>query len=219
LATAAEYIEFHKERIARFGEGEPRTIAIWNDFFHEDIEDDDRNLTIVKMRDNAQHTFIIITKRAIDMLRYCHEWEQSVGAKWPPNVVLGVTAELQARLDERVPYLLQTHAACRMLSLEPLLEEIDLEKALAIEEISCTENAGCKTYHSGYEWKSNIDWVVVGCETGQRRRPCDSEWVRSIVKQCRAASVPVFVKALNINGKVSKNMAEWPTDLQLREFP
>lgn len=66
---------------------------------------------------------------------------------------------------------------------------------------------------------SPIDWVIVGCESGPGRRPMKLEWVRSIAEQCRAAGVPLFIKQLEIDGKVSHDPAEWPEDLRIREFP
>ena len=61
--------------------------------------------------------------------------------------------------------------------------------------------------------------MIIGCESGPKRRPCKVEWVRDLVQQCRAANVAVFVKQLDINGKVSKNPEEWPEDLRVREYP
>ena len=65
----------------------------------------------------------------------------------------------------------------------------------------------------------DIDWVIVGCESGPKRRECKTEWVRDIVDQCKAAGVPVFIKQLSINGQVSKDIAEWPEDLRVQEYP
>jgi len=45
------------------------------------------------------------------------------------------------------------------------------------------------------------------------------EWMKDIVNQCDAAGVPVFVKQVSINGKVSKKMSEWPQELQRQEYP
>ncbi len=64
-----------------------------------------------------------------------------------------------------------------------------------------------------------LNWVIVGAESGGQRRLCKPEWVRSIVDQCREAEVPVFVKQLHIDGRLSKDMAEWPADLRVRELP
>ena len=125
---------------------------------------------------------------------------------WPlSNVWLGVTAENQKCADERIPILLQIPAEIRFLSIEPCLSSVDL----------CyeAENSYCKTR------PLHIDWVIIGCESGPKRRPCKLEWVRSIVEQCKAADVPVFVKQLSINGKVSHKMFEWPEDLRVRQYP
>ena len=64
-----------------------------------------------------------------------------------------------------------------------------------------------------------ISLCIIGCETGPRRRPCKLEWVESIVQQCQDAGVPVFVKALDLGGRVSKDMAEWPEWARRREEP
>ena len=68
-----------------------------------------------------------------------------------------------------------------------------------------------------------LDWVIIGCESinGKSGR-YDGEFVyaaKRIVRQCKAAGVPVFVKQVPINGKVSKNMAEWPKELRVQEKP
>ena len=69
--------------------------------------------------------------------------------------------------------------------------------------------------------KPGIGWVIVGAESrgGGVGRPCNIEWVRKIVYQCKAAGVPVFVKQLHIDGKLIKNMEMFPEDLRLREVP
>ena len=62
-------------------------------------------------------------------------------------------------------------------------------------------------------------WVVVGCESGQHRRPCKIEWVESIVDQCRTAGVPVFVKQLDIDGACERDIEKFPAHLQIRQVP
>lgn len=66
---------------------------------------------------------------------------------------------------------------------------------------------------------NRINWVIVGCESGPGARPMDLDWVRSIRDQCRAAGVLLFVKQLRLEGKLVKDMAEFPSDLQIRESP
>ena len=64
---------------------------------------------------------------------------------------------------------------------------------------------------------SLIHQVIVGCESGPKRRPCKLEWVRDIVQQCKAANVKVFVKQLEINGKIEHDMSKFPKDLQIQQ--
>jgi len=66
---------------------------------------------------------------------------------------------------------------------------------------------------------AGIDAVILGTETGTQRREMKIEWAGSIVNQCDAAGVPLFIKQISINGKVSKDMNEWPEILQRRNLP
>lgn len=166
-------------------------------------------------------------------------------ASWPlPNVHLGVSVEDQDSADERIPVLFDTPAAVRFVSAEPLLGSVNLNKADVLW-------AGVRLA-DGTRWtgsKGCVDWIIVGGESGPKARPCDIEWVRNIVRQCKGAGVPVFVKQLGANPvcdveptgnfrtsngdrqfelKATRltlrnhkggDMAEWPEDLRVREFP
>lgn len=88
-----------------------------------------------------------------------------------PNLWLGTSVEDQQRANEREPVLRQIPAAVRFLSVEPLLGPIETSL-------------------------DGIDWLIVGGESGRGARPCDIAWIRSIVRQCKAARVPCFVKQL-----------------------
>ena len=114
-----------------------------------------------------------------------------------PNVFYGITAETQARLEER---------CCRFfshwISLEPLLERVDLT----------VDTCGLSVAESA-------SWVVVGAESGKNRRPCSLDWVRQVVEQCREVGTPVFVKQLDIGGKLVTDINKFPADLQIRQLP
>ena len=100
-----------------------------------------------------------------------------------PNVWLGVTVEDQERADLRIPILLDTPAAVRWLSCEPLLGPVNLGRAVG-------------TYYGGdpREDESGIDWVVAGGESGPGARPMHPDWARSLRDQCRDAGVPFLFK-------------------------
>uniref|UniRef100_A0A6H1ZAA2 Uncharacterized protein n=1 Tax=viral metagenome TaxID=1070528 RepID=A0A6H1ZAA2_9ZZZZ len=65
---------------------------------------------------------------------------------------------------------------------------------------------------------SPISQTIVGCETGRHARPCKIEWLESIVDQCKQAGVPCFVKAININGKITNKIEDFPENLRVREL-
>jgi len=88
---------------------------------------------------------------------------------WPDNVWMGVTVE-NANCAFRIDHLRNVPAAVRFLSMEPLLS--------AVEDMNL----------------DNIDWVIVGGESGPGSRPIDKQWVKDILRQCRNANVPFFFK-------------------------
>ena len=150
------------------------------------------------------------------------------GLSAPPlkNVHLGVSISNQAEADEKIPILLQIPAAVRWLSIEPMLGAIDLRcvivgprrrcvfdclRGTAASEIGVIKETVCGT----------INWVVVGGESGKGARYCPIENIRGIVKQCKAANVPVFVKQIHLNGKAKaiKDINQFPKDLRIRQLP
>lgn len=105
----------------------------------------------------------------------------------PANVWIGTSIEDQARADERIPLLLQIPAKVRFLSVEPLLESIDLRKS-----VNGYDKQG---YREPFlRFLTEINWVIVGGESGKGRRDCGVEAICDVAQQCVAAGVPVFVK-------------------------
>lgn len=171
-----------------------------------------------------QHTYQVLTKhpkRALEFMTNLLYW---CGFERLPNLWLGVSVENQKRADERIPILLQIPAAMRYVSFEPMVGKIQLIKSPNEYLTKAEKTPLAMQVQQGYicdvrQLVKQIHWVIIGCESGPKRRPCKLEWVRDLVRQCKAAGVAVFVKQLSINGKVSHNPAEWPEDLRLREWP
>jgi len=132
----------------------------------------------------------------------------------PANVWLGTTVEDQQRADERIPQLLAIPAKVRFLSCEPMLCE-PLLGLLRAEHLTPPREIN----EMFSEQHSLIDWIICGCESGPRRRPMQTEWAISLRAQCRAAGVPFFMKQMEIDGKVCHDPAQFPAELQAREFP
>lgn len=156
---------------------------------------------------------------------------------WPlPNVWLGVSVEDQATADARIPLLLQTPAAKRFVSYEPALAGVDFGRWLPICA-ECARWLGTRLGPLTHRHPPCLDWIIVGGESGPGARPFDVAWARYAVELCRAAGVRVFVKqlgarpyadeatnhadwlTLEVKNRKGGDMAEWPEDLRIREFP
>ena len=220
-----------------------------SDLFHEALPDEAIDRVFAVMALCPQHAFQCLTKRADRLMRYftcwperheridnlIHELMESgmdefprgrgfprFCEDWPlPNVWLGVSVEDQKTSDERIPLLLQTPAAVRFVSYEPALGPVNFEQ-FPLKTLDGGENPG-------------IDWLICGGESGPGARPFEVAWARNTIQQCKAAGVACFVKQLGARPfyhdaashtwelmlKDSKggDMAEWPEDLRVREFP
>ena len=115
-----------------------------------------------------------------------------------PNVHLGVSVEDQLTADERIPLLLQTPAAVRWISAEPLIGPIGLSRWVFDREKAIID---CMNGPSACNWDQAdsvvpypLDWVVAGGESGPKARPTHPDWLRSLRDQCKAAGVPFLFK-------------------------
>lgn len=204
-----------------------------SDLFHEGLTFEDVAAIFGVMAASPTHTFQVLTKRPAAMRRWFDRVEsqgespdtvvqrqafRKIGEgfplhpvkgtlkshPWPlPNVHLGVSVEDQATADVRIPLLLQTPAAVRFVSVEPMLGPVDIDQmwiplwwrpspSTALASGMVTPDMPAWTRIGG----AALDWVIVGGESGPNARPCEVGWIRSIVEQCRAAMVPCFVKQL-----------------------
>lgn len=248
------------------GWNKPRKIFVcsMSDLFHKNTPDEWIDKIFAVMALCPQHTFQVLTKRSDRMLQYfidfpwsriasCVEFFPGLSIpviakaltavrnirdgkiQFLSNIHLGTTVENQKVADDRIPLLNQIPAAVRFLSCEPLLEPVDFRKHLRL----CV---GCQSreFQCGHRLtKSKISWVIVGGESGSGARPCNIEWIRSIVRQCNQAGVAVFVKQLGSNvvqhpyidgeavvhsrlklkDRKGGDMTEFLEDLQVRQFP
>lgn len=206
-----------------------------SDLFHPDVPDEFIDSVFGVMwaclwgrNEQSGHVFQVLTKRADRMRGYLlqdrrEHWahaavhygggidpdgifDQVMEAEGPhPRVWLGVSVEDQATADERIPMLLETPAAVRWLSMEPLLGPVDLTEIQVPPEHDKLNHSGFypsrfnaltieyddKHYHQP---ASAVDWVVVGGESGPKARPMHPQWARSLRDQCAIAGVPFLFK-------------------------
>lgn len=135
-----------------------------SDLFHENIPFEYLDQVFDVIRQTPHHTYQILTKRADQMENYFQNREV------PVNAWLGVSVEDKKYGLPRVDYLRRVKAATRFLSVEPLLEDL------------------------GAFDLTDIHWVIVGGESGNKARPIKPEWVENIANQCIAAGTAFFFK-------------------------
>ena len=200
---------FHPERVDQPSRWKkPRAIFVCSmgDLFHEQVSGQDINRICMQMWNNRRHIFLILTKRPERMKRwtekkaeFCHWQPEDI---WPRHIWLGVTAENQETADERIPILLEIPAAKRFVSVEPMLEPVDLS---AHGGIHCPDAKGL------------LDWVICGGESGPKARPMKWEWAIHLLGQCEEAGVPFFMKQMSQHGGADRH--DIPAALQVKEFP
>lgn len=107
---------------------------------------------------------------------------ENVKRSLPDNVWIGTSVENQAMADKRIPVLVQIPAKVHFLSVEPMLEKIDLDLR------------GTNYGRDHATWSEDVSWVICGGESGPDARPMNPEWVQSLRDQCKEADVPFFFK-------------------------
>ena len=201
----------------------PRRVFVCSmtDLFGEWVTDEQIDRVFAVMALTPQHTFQVLTKRpermraylASEVLRAPMAGIEEVADRmanglrlrlpdpmpWPlPNVWLGTSVENQRCADERIPHVLATLAAVHFISVEPLLEAMNLRGYR--DPVKRTNDANylsptlCVDEHGALYERPALDWVVAGGESGPHARPFDLGWARSLRDQCAAAGVPFFMK-------------------------
>lgn len=155
------------------------------------------------MRQLTNLDILLLTKRPENAPRFLADWFEN----WPAHIWIGTTVEDQQNADERIHYLLDCPAPIHFLSVEPQLERIDLDLS-------------GRNYGRDFpNYSESIQWVICGGESGAGCRPFQIEWARDLLKQCRAANVPFFMKQLGGHPYKRDQIEDFPEDLRVREFP
>jgi protein gp37 len=183
------------------------------DLFHESVSNEWLSRVMTTILKCHQHTFQILTKRPERMaewfklyggtntlekcpgyiampdgtkyVEYCAARGSEQLKNWPlPNVWLGVSVENQVMADKRIPLLLDTPAAVRFVSAEPLLGPVDFGEPI---------RQWCRA-HQLEDRTTSLDWIIAGGESGPHARPMHPDWPRAIRDWCQQRGVPFFFK-------------------------
>ncbi|MBP1672588.1 MAG: hypothetical protein H6Q25_403 [Bacteroidetes bacterium] len=148
-----------------------------SDIFHENMPEDYLNQIFNVIELTPQHTYQILTKRADKMYQYLSQ------RTIPKNIWLGVSVDTRKEGLPRIDLLRNLQASVLFLSVEPLLEDLGIMNL------------------------KNIDWVIVGGESGNQARPMEKDWVVNIKKQCESEDIAFFFKQWGTWGadKIKRN--------------
>ncbi|WP_331763181.1 phage Gp37/Gp68 family protein (plasmid) [Streptomyces sp. NBC_01369] len=244
----------------------PRRVFVnsMSDLFHAKVSDEFIAQVFAVMALTPQHTYQILTKRHGRMRSLVGgpDFEKQVDRalltvpelsnskltrrSWPlpkpgwplPNVHLGVSVEDQKRADLRIPALLDTPAAVRFLSCEPLLGPVRLFETDHSRHSRDWDGGDwicldCSTDEETVAWRTteraplDLGWVIIGGESGPGARPLNPDWVADLIDDSRTAGAAPFVKQLgsiwarenNASDAKGGKPADWPEHLRVREYP
>jgi protein gp37 len=192
------------------------------DWADEEVSDSWRDRAFEIAEACTDLTFLFLTKRGEKMHRYV---QARYGENPPRHFWWGLSWMHQKSAE--IEWLLRMPGPVRWLSVEPMLGPVDLAYAAFNGADSFGKMPG-------------IDWVIFGGESGDNARPCNIEWIRDGVRQCRDAGVNPFVKQLGrypflsnesepgavgarieiaLRDPKGGDSAEWPEDLRVQEIP
>ncbi len=161
-------------------------------------------IDVVSSPEGQQHFWLWLSKRPSRMAAFALWLRDEHGIAWPDNLI-AMTSVIDQRMAGAADKLREVPAKVRGLSVEPLVEPVEIDLA-------------------------GIDWLIVGGESGKHARPFDLAWARGLRDQCREEGVAFFCKQLGRrpveNGREIRlrdghggDWSEWPDDLRVREMP
>ncbi len=174
------------------------------DLFHEEVP-----LTFVsQVLDRigtplcSHHKFVVLTKRPQRIGEFvdwaCGDpwWLHSWPEKSIPNLWIGASVWDQESAERALPYVLKQTLGHPILCAEPLLGSIDTNL-------------------------QGLEWLIMGCESGPKRRDCSDSWFQKLLREAGALCIPAFLKQRVplLGNYVSRDPSEWPPDLRVRQLP
>ncbi|GJQ61132.1 MAG: hypothetical protein SCALA702_01850 [Melioribacteraceae bacterium] len=178
-------IQVHPERLSDPAKRKKPTMYFVNsmsDLFHADVSTEFIGMVLSIMEMTPQHTYQVLTKRPERILPILVEFGV------PENLWIGVSVENQQTANERIPFLEELIVPVKWVSYEPALACVDF---------------------TGFEY---IDWLVVGGESGAKKRPCKIDWFENARDWAEKNGIAFFMKQID-------KVQEIPQDLMIREYP
>ncbi len=193
----------------------------WSDWFHEKADAwRDEAWEVIRQRPDL--TWQILTKRPERIAGHLPSWWGDADCEAPDNIWLGVSIE-NRRFVSRADVLREVPAAVRFISAEPLLGPLMFDVA---------EGPGPEDYwpydQTDHYWSdgvelpeldlTDINWLIVGGESGPGHRRMDLQWARDLRDACSDSGTAFFLKQLG-GAHSGTDLHRLPADLRIREFP
>jgi protein gp37 len=175
------------DALSKLPDGSRVGVQFMGDLFHARVLFCNSDTVINYCNEYGHLFFFILTKRSARMLTFAERYPFEI----KKHVWLGVSVETQECAEVRIRHLVNAPCYSRWISVEPMLDEIDISRIPGI---------------------GHIGWVVCGMETGPEARPMKIEWVANLLEQCRKLGIPFFFKNANADMYV-------PDGLKIQEYP
>lgn len=229
-----EQVVFHPDRLSEPLKRRKPTVygvGFFGDWMDEQVKPEWLDDIMATMFQADWHVFVTLTKQSKNLVERLNEYHPQ------RHIFNGITVCSQADLW-RVEESLKMPGK-KWLSIEPMLGPVEVAPYLRLcshcgesaYDAEADEEGNLACWHCGKEyaadgfgwdgepWTKPISAVILGGESGPHARPMHPQWARSIVSQCKSAGVPLYVKQMHINGKLSHNPTEWPEEFRVRELP
>lgn len=224
LPKIAQYQRGAARFIAKHGR--PRRVFInsLSDFFDNQAEPEQQRRACQEFELAENVIFILVTKRPQNVHKIVPPKWMAPGG-WPANVWLLVTGENQVEFDRRVAWLMNIPAPVRGVSIEPMLEAIDVTWAIYhrrddIERQMRLRGIVQKSQRMP-RFIAGLNWLIIGGESGRLARRFDVAWANRIVLDAHLSTARVFVKQLGQaeHPETFRDYTSFPRSLQVRHFP
>lgn len=197
-------LRFHPKRLVEVPITQKKGLTIFvnsmSDMFHERMPLEWQNRIFDALVEYNQHKYIILTKRPAQMVAVLamQEKRHAYGLNCHSHIYFGVSIEDADNLE-------------RLALLRIASEKLGIKTCVSFEPLLGPIYKFTDIYKP--------DWVIIGCESGKNKRPCEEEWIRDIAHDAILNEIPVFVKQMVIDGKKQTDMKMFPADLQYQMKP
>lgn len=169
-----------------------------SDFFEDHPQVEPWRQEAISILEGVKNLDILLLTKRIDRVRSVvpDSWMY----EWPSHIWMGTSVEDQETANYRIPFLIDLPAPIRWLSMEPLLDPVDLvtrgQHQPDGENCAVCGGIDHQAFEcmNRYDWLSRLSWIIVGGESGHGARPMNPVWARALRDQCQETGIAFHFK-------------------------